>query len=92
MYEIVTTSKFRKDYKLAYKRGYNIDLLESLVEELAAGNSLPEKHQDHALTGKWAGKRECHITPDWLLVYKIDGDLLILTLSRTGTHADLFKK
>lgn len=90
MYKLRTTSKFRKDFKLASKRGYDLDLLESIVEQLLAGTPLPEKHKDHALLGRWFGKRECHITPDWLLVYQIEDDVLVLTLSRTGTHSDLF--
>ena len=90
MYRIEATKQFRKDYKLAYKRGYSLDLLEAVVELLAEGKPLPKKHSDHALGGMWAGKRECHITPDWLLVYQIEKDILILTLTRTGTHSDLF--
>lgn len=91
MYRLETTGQFRKDYKRAYKRGYNMALLETVVEILANGKTLPEKYKDHALSGNWSGKRECHITPDWLLIYKIDCDILVLTLTRTGTHSDLFQ-
>lgn len=90
MYRVETTAQFRKDYKRAFKRGYDMDLLETVVEQLATGKPLAEKHRDHALSGKWAGKRECHIMPDWLLIYQIEDDILILTLTRTGTHSDLF--
>ena len=90
MYRIETTKQFRKDYKRAYKRGYSLDLLEAVVELLAKGKPLPKKYNDHSLGGLWAGKRECHITPDWLLIYQIENDILILTLTRTGTHSDLF--
>jgi mRNA interferase YafQ len=90
MYEIETTSQFVKDYKRAFDRGYNLDLLEDVVDKLSKGERLHAKHKDHALKGKWVGRRECHITPDWLLVYKIEEDILILTLTRTGTHSDLF--
>ena len=88
--EISTTSKFRKDLKLAKKKGLNIALLQEVVDVLASGEKLSEKHRDHALTGDWESFRECHIQPDWLLIYKISGDSLILTLVRTGTHSDLF--
>ncbi|MDR1874860.1 MAG: type II toxin-antitoxin system YafQ family toxin [Synergistaceae bacterium] len=91
MYEVALTSKFRRDYKRAFKRGYDMHLLEIVVECLAAGLPLPAKYQDHDLTGNWPGYRECHITSDWLMIYKIENDILILTLTRTGTHSDLFK-
>ena len=87
---VVTTTAFKKDYKLAIKRGLNIKLLEDIVAALAMGETLPEKWVDHPLTGNWSGHRECHIQPNWLLIYRIDGDVLVLTLSRTGTHSDLF--
>lgn len=91
MYRVETTTQFRKDFKKAYKRGYNLDLLEAVVEQIADGKPLANKYNDHALTGNWAGKRECHITSDWLLIYQIDGDILVLTLTRTGSHSDLFE-
>ena len=90
--DIVWTKQFKKDYKLAIKRSLNIDLLDDIIRKLARGEQLPEKNKDHALTGNWVGHRECHIQSDWLLVYRIEDDLLILTLSRTGTHSDLFGK
>ena len=89
-YEILSTGRFKKDLKTIMKRGYNIQLLQDVVDLLAAGIPLPEKNKDHMLTGNWIGHRECHIAPDWLLIYKIDNDVLVLTLTRTGTHSDLF--
>lgn len=89
-YEIETTGRFKKDLKLVIKRGYNIALLQAVIDLLCAGEPLPEKNKDHALTGNLANYRECHITPDWLLIYKIENDVLVLTLTRTGTHSDLF--
>lgn len=91
-YVVKFTTQFRKDYKLAMKRGLKIELLERVVALLAAGESLPEKNKDHALTGNWVGHRECHILPDWLLVYRVEDNVLVLTLTRTGTHSDLFGK
>ena len=83
------TTAFKKDYKLAIKRGLQIELLETVVETLAMGNALPPENRDHDLTGNWRGHRECHIQPDWLLIYRIEDDVLVLTLSRTGTHSDV---
>ena len=83
-------SKFKKDYKKIQKRGYKIDLLKEVVDKLRKGEQLPEKYQDHWLSGNYKGFKECHIEPDWLLIYKIENDVLILTLVRTGTHSDLF--
>ncbi|WP_421781444.1 type II toxin-antitoxin system YafQ family toxin [Gardnerella sp. DNF01199S] len=91
-YRIAQSRMFKKDLKLAIKRGYNISLLEEVVDILASGVSLPGKYKDHKLTGNYDGCRECHITPDWLLVYEIADDELILYLTRTGTHSDLFGK
>lgn len=91
-YTVKITTQFKKDYKLAMKRGLKIALLEDVVTALAMGKSLPEKNRDHALTGNWAGYRECHIQPDWLLIYRIEDDVLVLTLTHTGTHNDLFGK
>ena len=90
MFDIVSSTRFRRDLKLAIKRGYKIELLDHVVGMLAAGEKLPEKFKDHVLSGDYGGFRECHITPDWLLVYKIIEDELVLLLSRTGTHSDLF--
>lgn len=91
-YTVKPTSQFKKDYKLAMKRGLDISLLEDIIAKLALGESLPEKNRDHALSGNWNGYRECHILPDWLLIYKLEGNVLILTLARTGTHSNLFNK
>ena len=76
--------------KLAIKRGYDTDLLNEVVTIIAAGKELPEKYRDHPLRGNYGGCRECHITTDWLLIYEISDDELILYLTRTGTHSDLF--
>ncbi len=92
-YGIVSTSQFNKEVKLAKKRGYDISLLRHVVQMLANGETLPPKYKDHALLGKWIKHtdcRECHITPDWLLIYKISEENLFLYLVRTGTHSDLF--
>lgn len=91
-YNVKTTTQFKKDYKLAVKRGLKISLLKDVIATLAMGETLPDKNRDHALTGNWIGHRECHILPDWLLIYRIEDDVLVLTLARTGTHSDLFGK
>ena len=91
-YTVKTTTLFKKDFKLAMKRGLNIELLENIIALLSMGEPLPEKIKDHALTGNWVGHRECHILPDWLLIYRIEDNVLVLTLARTGTHSDLFSK
>lgn len=80
-YTVKPTTQFKKDYKLAMKRGLKINLLEDVIAALAMGEPLPEKNKDHALTGNWAGHRECHVLPDWLLVYRIEDDVLVLTLA-----------
>lgn len=90
--DIVWTTQFKKDYKLALKRHLDIELLDNIIRSLSRGETLPERNQDHALTGDWAQHRECHIQPDWLLVYRVEDDVLVLTLARTGTHSDLFGK
>ena len=90
MYQIEMSSRFKKDYKLAKKRGYNMELLKDVVNLLARGEQLPEKYLDHPLSGDYRGTRECHIAPDWLLIYRIEKELLVLGLTRTGTHSDLF--
>ena len=91
-YTVKPTTQFKKDFKLAMKRGLKIELLEEVIAALAMGEALPEKHKDHALTGNWVGHRACHVLPDWLLIYRIEDEVLVLTLSRTGTHSDLFGK
>ena len=83
-------TQFKRDLKLAKKRHFNIELLKNIVSKLRQGQKLEQKYCDHALTGKYIGYRECHIMPDWLLVYKIENDTLTLVLARTGTHSDLF--
>ncbi len=88
--KITTTSKFKKDYKKIQKRGYNLKLLEEVVRILAETKTLPEKYIPYPLIGNYVGYMECHILPDWLLIYKIKDDELVLVLSRTGTHSDLF--
>ena len=90
MLKIEFHTQFKKDYKQAVKRRLNIDLLTEVIDKLAKQQTLEPKYKDHALTGNYKGFRECHIQPDWLLVYKIDGDRLVLTLVRTGSHSDLF--
>lgn len=90
MLTIKYQSAFKKDYKRIVKRGYDIRLLEEVISILANQEPLPEKFRDHSLLGKYTGCRECHITPDWLLIYEIDGDELILYLTRTGSYSDLF--
>ena len=90
MLDIVLSNRFKKDLKLAAKRGYDLDLLDAVVTNLAERRPLAEKYRDHELTGNYSGFRECHIQPDWLLVYHVEADELILFLSRTGTHSDLF--
>lgn len=91
-YIVKLTTQFKKDFKLAMKRSMKIELLEEVIAMLAMGETLPDKHKDHALTGNWVGHRECHIHPDWLLIYRIEDEVLVLTLARTGTHSDLFGK
>ena len=89
-YKIVLSNRFKKDLQLASKRGYDLSLLDDIVSALAKAETLPAKNKDHSLTGDFSGFRECHIQPDWLLIYRIENDELILFLSRTGTHSDLF--
>lgn len=89
-YQIQISSRFKKDFKLIQKRGYDMSLLKEVIDILASGEQLGEKYRDHSLTGNYNGFRECHIQPDWLLIYRIEKDLLVLGLTRTGTHSDLF--
>lgn len=84
------SAKFRKDVKLAQKRGLPIEKLKAVVEALCREEKLAPKHRDHALTGEWRDFRECHIQPDWLLIYRIEHEELTLIAQRTGTHSDLF--
>lgn len=90
MLDVVLSNRFKKDLKLAAKRGLDLAELETVVNRLAAQQPLPDKNRDHSLTGDYIGFRECHIRPDWLLVYRVDGEDLVLFLFRTGNHTDLF--
>jgi len=90
-YEIQRTSQFKKDFKLAVKRNCDVSKLHKIISLLADGKPLPEMCYDHPLKGIYNGYRECHVEPDWLLIYKITENVLILTLYRTGSHSDLFK-
>ena len=90
MYAIRPTNKFRQDLKLCQKRGYNMQAITDVIKKLAAGETLPPQNRDHELSGNYKGFRECHIQPDWLLIYRINNNDLILFLSRTETHSDLF--
>lgn len=90
MLKIKDSGQFKKDYKKCVKRGLQMELLKSVVTTLAIPDSLLSKYRDHNLTGNYAGFRECHITPDWLLIYRYSGEYL--ELARTGTHSDLFGK
>ncbi|MBR1514236.1 MAG: type II toxin-antitoxin system YafQ family toxin [Bacteroidales bacterium] len=90
MLSIETSHIYKKGYKRAIKRGLPIERLNEVVLKLASQEALPEKYKDHWLSGKYAGCRECHIQPDWLLIYRIDNGKLVLYLLDTGTHSDLF--
>ena len=89
-YIIRPTTKFEKDLKRAKTRGYDLSLLTAVLLKLVNGDKLPAKYKDHALKGDYVGCRECHISPDWLLIYKISENQIYLFLMRTGTHSDLF--
>lgn len=91
-FDIIWTTQFKRDYKLAIKRGLKINLLDNIIRKLSNGLPLSEENYDHKLTGNWAGCRECHIQDNWLLIYQIKNNILVLTLTRTGTHTDLFGK
>ncbi len=91
-YEIKFTTQFKKDLKLAKKQKKDLDLLFDVIDKLASGKKLDPIFRDHDLSGDYAGTRECHIEPDWLLVYEIQNDVLVLMLYRLGTHSELFKK
>ncbi|GHU60064.1 hypothetical protein FACS1894133_7760 [Clostridia bacterium] len=89
-YEIKLSARFKRDLKTCRKRGYDMDKLNAVVELLSQGATLPLKNRDRDLEGNCEGFRECHITPDWLLVYRHDKDVLVLYLFRSGMHSDLF--
>ena len=90
--KVVWTSQFKKDYKMAMKSHLDMDLLDGIIKSLSDQAELDSKYKDHPLSGDWKSFRECHIKPDWLLIYKIEGNRLILTLVRTGSHSNLFGK
>ena len=90
-YEVKFTNKFKKDLKLAEKQHKDIDKLYYVINALANGETLDDKYKDHGLSGSYVGVRECHIEPDWLLVYEIMDDVMVLTLYRLGSHSTLFK-
>lgn len=89
-YAVAQTSQYKRELKRAVRRGCDLNAIKAVVRQLADGEALSPRHRDHALTGRFSGFRECHITPDWLLVYLIEGKTLTLTLTRTGSHSDLF--
>ncbi|MBQ8986523.1 MAG: type II toxin-antitoxin system YafQ family toxin [Lachnospiraceae bacterium] len=91
MYTVKFTSSYKKSYKLMKKRGMDLSLLDEVIDKLRQGITLDEKYKDHILKGEYAGFHECHIKPDWLLIYLIENDVLTLTLVDTGSHSDLFK-
>lgn len=93
MLELELATQFKRDLKKIVKQKKNQDLLDSIIEQLQNEKLLDSKHKDHNFSGNWNGYRECHITPDWLLIYKIikDDCIQLLRLSRTGSHSDLFK-
>ncbi|MDO5378457.1 MAG: type II toxin-antitoxin system YafQ family toxin [Clostridia bacterium] len=90
MMTLETTAQFRRDYKRVKKRGYDLKLLQSVIDTLLAGLPLDPKHKDPQLAGDMQKYRECHLQPDWLLMYRIEHERLVLVAARTGTHADLF--
>lgn len=92
VYELIKTSRFKAGVKLARKRGLDISLLEDVIEKLRLDQPLEARHRNHELTGNFKGVWECHIQPDWLLLYLKDNGVLVLTLVDTGTHSDIFKK
>ena len=91
MLEIVRSTQFKKDLKKIIKQGKDLDLLQEIVEALQRQESLLPKNCDHSLSGNWKGYRECHISPDWLLIYKSEDQLKLLRLARTGSHSELFQ-
>ena len=90
MLKVRYSNKFKKDFKAIIRRGYDITLFEDVVCLLREEKPLTEKYCDHSLKGEYMGHRECHISPDWLLIYKVENDMITLSLTRTGTHSDLF--
>ena len=91
MYTPATTSQFKKDVKRSKKRGKDMSHLRLIMQRLTQGEALEDKYRDHALVGNYAERRECHIEPDWLLIYRIDIKEKVIIFEHTGTHSDLFK-
>ncbi|WP_270369422.1 type II toxin-antitoxin system YafQ family toxin [Megamonas funiformis] len=91
MYKVKITNTFKRSYKLMKKRGLDISLLDKVIDDIRQGKELDIKYRNHELKGKFKGFYECHIQPDWLLIYLIENDILTLTLVDTGSHADIFK-
>ncbi len=91
-YQVKFTNQFKRDIKLVKKQGKNLDKLFEVIDVLANGKKLESKYRDHNLSGDYKGVRECHIEPDWLLVYEIKDHILVLMLYRLGSHSELFKK
>ncbi|MDD6461378.1 MAG: type II toxin-antitoxin system YafQ family toxin [Bifidobacteriaceae bacterium] len=91
-YAVRYTARFKKDLKLARRQRRDIEKLYRVIEALANGEQLAPSYRDHSLTGQYSGTRECHISPDWLLIYEILGEMLVLVLNRLGSHADLFNQ
>ena len=89
-YRVQWTNRFKKDYKLCESRGLDMSLIDDVIRLLAENGLLPAEYKEHNLTGDWKGFRECHIRPDWLIIYAIRNEVLTLTLARTGSHSDLF--
>ena len=89
MKAIFQTTQFRRDFKRIKRRGEDLGKLKGVVSAIARSEALGERHRDHALSGKWSGSRDCHIEPDWILIYRVDGENLFL--ERTGSHSDLFR-
>ena len=90
MRELYLTNRFEKDLKRIKKRNIDIEPLKKVIEMLLMDEKLPEQYRDHGLSGEYIGVRECHIRPDWLLLYELSGDKLVLILNRTGSHSDIF--
>ena len=90
MYTVVATNKFKKDYKLCLKRGLDASILEEVVSILEEKGKLPEKYKPHVLKGNFKGLYECHIQPDWLLIWQLEQEIKLISLIRTGSHSDLF--
>ncbi len=89
-YDVILSNRFKKDYKLMKRRGAPMEELNAVIDLLRQGSPLPAKYRDHMLSGTYVGHHECHIKPDWLLIYYVAADVLVLTMTRTGSHSDLF--